>query len=428
MPRWKAAPSALADVGEVMHARFRKMNIRLGVSAVVAFVAVTVEAGTIVRVAGRVVDGAGNPVADVRIAEFWFAEQSAPLAPVRPALSDNDGRFSLEVELHGRDSIVMAMDSAGMLGGAAIVPATASREPIDIELQPLVEVRFRYASEQPNRSLNETYATLSLGEKKLRIAGGRSRTAEFSMKLPPGQYTIHGSEVRHDKDVREFRLEPGMDTDLGNIRLKPSKFTRLIGKPAPAWHISDVRGVLKDVQPADFKGKWVVLEFWGYWCGACTYRGLPGWIDFVNDHAADSDKFVVLAIHDPQAADFAMLDEKLQPVVRRVWHGQSLPFPILLDLSGRMVKDYGVEGWPTAVLIDPEGRVVDVPRKSSCSEAGLVKTSWLRNCRRFPLRRGSHPHSTVRFRSLSRKANPLSRRWTFTARSEGLRSTPTPMN
>jgi hypothetical protein len=58
-----------------------------------------------------------------------------------------------------------------------------------------------------------------------------------------------------------------------------------------------------------------------------------------------------------------MLDEKLKPIIRRQWNGRSLPFPILLDTTGETVEKYGVVHWPTAVLIDPAGRVVDVPRK-----------------------------------------------------------------
>jgi hypothetical protein len=40
---------------------------------------------------------------------------------------------------------------------------------------------------------------------------------------------------------------------------------KLYGKPAPSWHITDARGVGKDVTISDFKGKWVLLYFWGPW-------------------------------------------------------------------------------------------------------------------------------------------------------------------
>jgi hypothetical protein len=105
-----------------------------------------------------------------------------------------------------------------------------------------------------------------------------------------------------------------------------------------------------------------VIDFWGFWCDPCVGRGLPHWMDFAEAHAADRDKFVILAFHDPQATDFGMLDEKLKPVVHGSWRGRMLPFPILLDTSGRTVQDYGVVGYPTVVLLDPEGRVVDYPQ------------------------------------------------------------------
>lgn len=36
-------------------------------------------AGAIVEVAGRVVDQKGKPIAGARVAQNWFAEESAPL-------------------------------------------------------------------------------------------------------------------------------------------------------------------------------------------------------------------------------------------------------------------------------------------------------------------------------------------------------------
>jgi len=86
-------------------------------------------------------------------------------------------------------------------------------------------------------------------------------------------------------------------------------------------------------------------------------------MDFADDHAIDRDKFAIVTVHERNVTDFADLDQKLKPIVARVWRGRPFPFPILLDTSGSMPRDYGVRSYPTAVLIDPEGRVVDVGRK-----------------------------------------------------------------
>jgi redoxin len=74
--------------------------------------------------------------------------------------------------------------------------------------------------------------------------------------------------------------------------------------------------------------------------------------------AAQRDRFVILAFHDDTVQDFAELDAKLAPIVARAWNGRALPFPILLDASGKTLETYGISAFPTSVLIDPEGRVV----------------------------------------------------------------------
>ena len=70
------------------------------------------------------------------------------------------------------------------------------------------------------------------------------------------------------------------------------------------------------------------------------------------------DHFQILAFHDPSAKGFAHLDKKLARLEKFVWKGESLPFPILLDTTGKTVKAYGVSAFPTMVLIDPDGNVV----------------------------------------------------------------------
>jgi hypothetical protein len=85
---------------------------------------------------------------------------------------------------------------------------------------------------------------------------------------------------------------------------------------------------------------------------------LPHLIDFYEDHQADRDQFEILAFHDATAKTFAELDPKLEPIVRNVWGGRSLPFPILMDSTGKTIEDFGVHAFPTMLLIDPEGKLV----------------------------------------------------------------------
>ena len=75
-------------------------------------------------------------------------------------------------------------------------------------------------------------------------------------------------------------------------------------------------------------------------------------------YAAHRDKFQILAIHDTQAKTFEELDQKTATTKAHYWGGRDLPFPILLDATGETLKRYGINGFPTMVLIDPEGKVV----------------------------------------------------------------------
>lgn len=87
--------------------------------------------------------------------------------------------------------------------------------------------------------------------------------------------------------------------------------------------------------------------------------GLPHLMDFADEHTRDAERFAILAFHDPRAKTLAELDEKLAPIERDRWGGRKLPFPILLDSGGETVRTWGVSAYPTTVLIDPSGAIVE---------------------------------------------------------------------
>ena len=86
---------------------------------------------------------------------------------------------------------------------------------------------------------------------------------------------------------------------------------------------------------------------------------MPELIAFYEDHAGDREKFEILAIHDDGVKSFRDLDTKLAPIKKKQWQGKDLPFPILIDGKKKTHTLYGIRSWPTGLLIDPEGKLVD---------------------------------------------------------------------
>jgi hypothetical protein len=95
---------------------------------------------------------------------------------------------------------------------------------------------------------------------------------------------------------------------------------------------------------------------------------LPGLIDLYEAHKKDRDKFEILAFHDGTVKDFADLDKKMESPKQKYWNGRDLPFPILLDATGQTIKDWGVHGFPTTLLIDPEGKLVGEAGEDALTE------------------------------------------------------------
>ncbi|NIG54344.1 TlpA disulfide reductase family protein [Chitinophaga sp. Cy-1792] len=119
-----------------------------------------------------------------------------------------------------------------------------------------------------------------------------------------------------------------------------------VGEVAPAFTIPDVNG--KMISLADFKGRYVFLDFWASWCAPCVAQ-VPALKSMYAKYK--SPAFEILGIS---------LDSK-----REGWlHGiekHELPWINVSSLKGwsePAAGAYGVSAIPQNVLIGPDGKVV----------------------------------------------------------------------
>ncbi len=118
----------------------------------------------------------------------------------------------------------------------------------------------------------------------------------------------------------------------------------------------------RKAQPSDFRGKWVLVYFWGMWCPPCVEEKIPKLREFCEAHKTERDRFELISVCtelDPKMQTMADFDRKLQPIKKVVWQGTELPFPVLLDNTSQSMENFGVDLLGITVLIDPTGRLVE---------------------------------------------------------------------
>jgi thiol-disulfide isomerase/thioredoxin/TolA-binding protein len=145
----------------------------------------------------------------------------------------------------------------------------------------------------------------------------------------------------------------GLDARIASAREVSRKRVvfeeRRYEKKAPEWALKDIAG--KPVKLSDFKGKVVVMDFWGSWCPPCRME-LPSF-QAMHDKYKGNKNVVFLGMNWEKPGDAAVR----MKAVTDFMANNKYTFPVVIDHDSVAAKAYELQGFPTVFMIDSSGMI-----------------------------------------------------------------------
>lgn len=121
-----------------------------------------------------------------------------------------------------------------------------------------------------------------------------------------------------------------------------------VGSIAPDFTQNDVND--KPVKLSDFRGKYVLLDFWASWCGPCRAEN-PNVVKAYNEYKDKNFTVLGVSLDNPGKKEFWL----------KAIEADGLAWTQVSDLQGwnnAASKMYGVKGIPQNYLVGPDGKIV----------------------------------------------------------------------
>ena len=178
--------------------------------------------------------------------------------------------------------------------------------------------------------------------------------------LKPGQYSMqplipHARSAKADRWLQSWASDwekrvvvPNSPKQIrrGTLNLQYRNVV-MPGDTVPQFTAKDMQG--NSVKLSDFKGKYVVLDFWATWCPPCIAES-PTLKEIYKAHGGDQFEIVAMSLDDKIEAPIEFLGERPSPYTQ-----------LHLGKWGEdenVTRDLGIANVPAIWLIGPDGKLI----------------------------------------------------------------------
>jgi hypothetical protein len=220
--------------------------------------------GATFKVTLHVVDAESKPVSNAAVTLFWTA--GSRTRSDKGAITDAQGRVVLEPDDRNQKRPVLILSADRKLGAVVGVSKADDGKELAATVGPTARVKGKLTCSELSGALRWANTMVTPDGYNNAFAQQMGESAAFDFILPVGKYSLrsYGTDVEGTNQTVTLTAER-TEYDLGTLDLQASALAKLKGKPAPSWNITAARGAQAQSKLSDYKGKWVYLEFWGFW-------------------------------------------------------------------------------------------------------------------------------------------------------------------
>lgn len=181
---------------------------------------------------------------------------------------------------------------------------------------------------------------------------------------------INIENANYEKIYDEY-ISITTDTKLKEILTANYNNTKILenGNPSPKFDYENHKGGKTSLE--SLKGKYVYIDVWATWCGPCR-KEIPSLQKVEAQYQGKNIEFVSISI------DSMEDHEKWSKLVTEKQLGG---IQLLADKEwdSKFIKDYGIQGIPRFILIDPNGNIINsqAPRPSDTKLIDLFNSLQL---------------------------------------------------